>query len=50
MRLLIKQVMQVAVRALVAPFAGAEIETHERSRFEPTCMIVNSIHLRGLYD
>ena len=36
---LIKQVMQVAVRA-----------PNERRRFEPTCMIVNSIHLRGLYD
>jgi len=36
---LIKQVMQVAVRA-----------ANERRRFEPTCMIVNSIHLRGLYD
>jgi hypothetical protein len=39
MRLLIKQVMQVAVRA-----------SYKRRRFEPTCMIVNSIHLRGLYD
>ena len=36
---LIKQVMQVAVRA-----------SNERRRFEPTCMIVNSIHLRGLHD
>jgi hypothetical protein len=36
---LIKQVMQVAVRA-----------PYKRRRFEPTCMIVNSIHLRGLHD
>jgi hypothetical protein len=36
---LIKQVMQVAERA-----------PYKRLRFEPTCMIVNSIHLRGLYD
>ena len=36
---LIKQVMQVAVGA-----------SNERRRFEPTCMIVNSIHLRGLHD
>jgi hypothetical protein len=39
MRLLIKQVMQVAVRV-----------ANQRRRIEPTCMIVNSIHLRGLYD